>query len=68
MDQGPIEATKHLYRKELITSLSTEGNEDTSLIDLKKRMDIMYVIKMSAKAWSEVKVEAIKKSWKKTGV
>ena len=68
MDQGPIEATKRLYRKELITTLSTEDNEETSLIDLIKRMDILDVIKMSAKAWSEVKIEAIKKSWKKTSV
>ena len=28
----------------------------------------MDVIKMSAKAWSEVQIKAIKKSWKKTGV
>ena len=28
----------------------------------------MDVIKMSTKAWSEVKVEATKKSWKMTGV
>ena len=28
----------------------------------------MDAIKMSAKAWSEVKMETIKKSWKKTGV
>ena len=28
----------------------------------------MDVIKMSAKAWNEVKIEAIKKSWTKTGV
>ena len=38
-----------------------EENEDTSLIDLIARMNIMDVIKMSAKSWSEVKVEAIKK-------
>ena len=31
-------------------------------------MEIMDVIKMSAKAWSEVKVKVIKKSWKKKGV
>ena len=68
MDQGPIEATKCLYRKELITILSTEDNEETSLVDLMKRMDILDVIKMSTKAWSEVKIEAIKKSWKKIGV
>ena len=28
----------------------------------------MDIIKMSANAWSEMKVEAIKNSWKKTGV
>ena len=62
MDQGPIEATTPLYRKELITALSIEGNENISLIDLIKRMDIMDVIKMSAKAWNEVKVSALNKS------
>ena len=66
MGQGPIEAIKRPYRKELITALSTEGYEDTSLIDLIKRMDIMDVIKMSAKVWSEARVEAIKNSWNKT--
>ena len=50
MDQGPIDATKRLYRKELITTLSTESNEETSLIDLIKGMDILDVIKMSTKA------------------
>ena len=68
MDQCPIEGTKRLYRKELITTPSTEGNEETSLIDLIKRMDIVDVIKMSAKAWREVKNKAIKKTWKKIGV
>ena len=28
MDHGPIEATKRLYRKELISTLSTEDNEE----------------------------------------
>ena len=68
MDQGPIEATKRLYRKELISTLSSEENQDTSLIDLIKGLNIMDAIKMSAKAWSDVKVEAIKKSWSKTGL
>ena len=62
MDEGPIEATNGLNRKELITALSTEGNKDTSLVDLIKRMDIMDVIKMHVKTWSEVKVEATKKA------
>ena len=65
MDQGPIEATKRLYRKELVSSIVSD---DAPLSATIKSLTILSVIRMASKAWSDVKTEALLKSWKKTGV
>ncbi|XP_050305586.1 jerky protein homolog-like [Anthonomus grandis grandis] len=61
MDQGVIETMKRLYRKDLMLQLL--GEDD--IVGFWKRLNLKEAIYAVARAWSDVKVDHIKKSFYK---
>lgn len=66
MDQGVLDTIKRYYRKELLTKILTEEeNESVSVSYLLKSINIKHVIYMIADAWDRVSEKTLNKSWKK---
>ncbi|XP_039627277.1 jerky protein homolog-like [Polypterus senegalus] len=63
MDQGVLQALKQNYRKMLLRSL-LEDNEELTILDKLKKMNIKDVIYWVAEAWENTRKESLQKSWK----
>lgn len=65
MDQGVIEALKKSYRRKMLTYMLGEESQEQQLEELLKKINIKDAIYWLADAWSEIKIETLKNSWKK---
>ncbi|XP_071508886.1 jerky protein homolog-like [Diadema antillarum] len=67
MDQGILETTKRIYRKNLIEKIISSDSEDTAagIVDFIKSLNLKDAVYMSAAAWDAVKASTISKCWKK---
>lgn len=65
MDQGVIESVKRRYRRKLLATLFGEDGENTSVIDLLKKVNIKVLVYMIAESWSELPETTLVKSWRK---
>ncbi|KAG8201260.1 hypothetical protein JTE90_016747 [Oedothorax gibbosus] len=65
MDQGVIESVKRRYKRKLLATLFGEDGENTSVIDLLKKVNIKVVVYMIAESWSELLETTLVKSWRK---
>ena len=68
MDQGILETTKRIYRKNLIWKIiSSSDSDDTTkgIVDFIKSLTLKDAVYMSAAAWDVVKASTISKCWRK---
>ena len=65
MDQGVLESFKRRYRKSLLQRLLLEDEENRSIIDFVKLINIMDVVYMVAAAWDDLPSLTLAKSWRK---
>ena len=62
MDQGVLETIKRWYKRDLLLRLLNEENEGLNIAEFTKTLNILDVVLMSAKSWSEVEES---RSWHK---
>ncbi|XP_054734765.1 jerky protein homolog-like [Anastrepha obliqua] len=65
MDQGLIEPFKRYYRKALLRSVLIGQEEDKTILEIYKGINLKDAVYMAAEAWTNVKVTILKKSWNK---
>lgn len=62
MDQGVIQTVKKKYRKKLLQKLIIAGK---SIVDFLKEVNLEVVVDLTHEAWTEIKRETLRKSWRK---
>ncbi|XP_054745991.1 jerky protein homolog-like [Anastrepha obliqua] len=65
MDQGVIEAFKRYYRKALLRSVLIGQEEDKTILEIYKGINLKDAVNMAAEAWANVKATTLKKTWNK---
>lgn len=63
MDQNVIVSLKKKYRRKLLTHILHQ--DDESLVDVLKRVNLKDVIYWLGEAWAEITTETLQKSWTK---
>lgn len=64
MDQGVLQAIKQNYRKMLLRILVEESDEQLTILQKLKKINVKDVIFWVAEAWANTKERALQKSWK----
>ncbi|XP_053960505.1 jerky protein homolog-like [Anastrepha ludens] len=65
MDQGVIEAFERYSRKALLRRALIGQEEDKTILEIYKGINLNDAVYMAAKAWANVKATTLKKSWNK---
>lgn len=65
MDQGVIEAFKRYYRKALLRSVLIGQEENKTILQIYKDINLKDAVYMAAEAWANVKESNLKKAWNK---
>ncbi|GBM66214.1 hypothetical protein AVEN_27903-1 [Araneus ventricosus] len=70
MDQGVIESMKRRYRKQLLSKLLSEGDDDQeeaacSIVQFWKALTLKECVYMINKTWESVPKHTLKRSWRK---
>ncbi|XP_053960531.1 jerky protein homolog-like [Anastrepha ludens] len=65
MDQGVIETFKRYYKKALLRNVLIGQEEDKTILEIYKGINLKIAVYMAAEAWANVKPTTLKKSWNK---
>ena len=65
MDQGVLVALKRIYKKKLLSRLILADEDDISIVDFLKSINMKVVVDLVKEAWDEIKADTLRKSWEK---
>lgn len=65
MDQGVIESVKRQYRKRLCEALLLADDDNTSLSDFLRRIDLKFVVDTLARVWQATTSTTLRNAWRK---
>ncbi len=65
MDQGVLESIKRRYRRKLLEELLFKNDEGVSVIDFRKKIDMLKVVHLIASSWDEISSATLQLSWRK---